>query len=47
VNVVIPRKLSAEQRQMLKAFAATLGDENLIAQNGDESLFSRVKRALR
>ncbi len=45
VNVVIPRKLSAEQRQMLKAFAATLGDENL-REDGDESLFSRVKRAL-
>ncbi len=45
VNVVIPRKLSAEQRQMLKAFAATLDDENL-REDGDESLFSRVKRAL-
>jgi molecular chaperone DnaJ len=45
VNVVIPRKLSAEQRDLLKQFAATLGDENL-NEDGDESLFARVKRAL-
>jgi molecular chaperone DnaJ len=45
VNVVIPRKLSAEQRELLQQFSATLGDENL-REDGDESLFSRVKRAL-
>jgi molecular chaperone DnaJ len=46
VNVVIPRKLSAEQRALLKQFAATLGDDNL-REDGDESLFARVRRALR
>jgi molecular chaperone DnaJ len=46
VNVVIPRKLSAEQRDLLKQFSATLGEDNL-QKDGDESLFARVKRALR
>jgi len=46
VNVVIPRKLTAEQRDLLEQFAATLGENNL-QQDGDESLFARVKRALR
>jgi molecular chaperone DnaJ len=46
VNVVIPRKLTHEQRDLLKQFSATLGEENL-QKDGDESLFSRVKRALR
>ena len=45
VNVVIPRKLTAEQRDLLKQFAATLGDDNL-REDSDESLFARVKRAL-
>jgi molecular chaperone DnaJ len=45
VNVVIPRKLSAEQRDLLKQFAATLGADNL-REDSDESLFARVKRAL-
>jgi molecular chaperone DnaJ len=45
VNVVIPRKLSAEQRDLLERFAATLGDDNL-SDHRDESLFSRVRRAL-
>ena len=44
VNVVIPRKLSAEQRQMLKAFAATLDDENL-REDGDDPVLA-CKRAL-
>ncbi|MFL5885695.1 MAG: DnaJ C-terminal domain-containing protein, partial [Thermoleophilaceae bacterium] len=46
VNVVIPRNLSHEQREMLESFAATLGDENLAKPEKHESLFSRVKRAL-
>ena len=46
VNVVIPRRLSDEQRDMLERFAATLGDENL-EEPGEESLFSRVRRAFR
>jgi molecular chaperone DnaJ len=47
VNVVVPRKLSAEQRGMLERFADTLSEENLRAADGDGSLFSRVRRALR
>jgi molecular chaperone DnaJ len=46
VNVMIPRRLNAEQRDLLERFSATLGDENL-REDGDESLFSRVRRALR
>jgi molecular chaperone DnaJ len=46
VNVVIPHNLNAEQRELLQQFAATLGDENL-REEGDESLFARMKRALR
>jgi molecular chaperone DnaJ len=46
VNVMIPRHLNAEQRELLKQFASTLGDENL-REDGDESLFARMKRALR
>jgi molecular chaperone DnaJ len=48
VNVVIPRKLSDEQRRMLEEFGATLTDRNLVApEERDESLFARVRRALR
>ena len=47
VNVVIPRRLSEEQRGMLERFAATLGAENLADPGEDESLFSRVRRAFR
>jgi molecular chaperone DnaJ len=46
VNVVIPRKLSEEQRALLKEFAATLGEQNL-REEGEDSLFARVRRALR
>jgi hypothetical protein len=42
--VVIPRKLSAEQRRMLKDFAGTITEENL---RSDEGLFAKVRRALR
>jgi molecular chaperone DnaJ len=45
VNVTIPRKLNAEQRELLERFAATLGQENL-REDSDESLFARVRRAL-
>jgi molecular chaperone DnaJ len=48
VNVVIPRNLSGEQRRMLEDFRETLGDGNLAAADDrDESLFARVRRALR
>ncbi|HEY1597189.1 MAG TPA: molecular chaperone DnaJ [Thermoleophilaceae bacterium] len=46
VNVMIPRKLNAEQRDLLERFSATLGEENLLADGEHESLFARVKRAL-
>jgi molecular chaperone DnaJ len=46
VNVLVPRNLSDEQREMLERFQATLGPQNL-SPDGDEreSLFSRVRRA--
>jgi molecular chaperone DnaJ len=47
VNVVIPRNLSDEQRRMLEEFGATLGARNLAAPERDESIFARVRRALR
>jgi molecular chaperone DnaJ len=47
VNVVIPRNLSEEQRQMLEQFGTTLGERNLAAEERDESIFARVRRALR
>ena len=46
MNVVIPRNLSEDQREMLDRFAATLGEHNLAKPEQHESLFSRVKRAL-
>jgi len=46
VNVTVPRRLSAEQRELLERFAATLGEENLREDGADESLFARVRRAL-
>jgi molecular chaperone DnaJ len=47
VNVVIPHNLSDEQRRMLEEFGATLGERNLAAEERDESIFARVRRALR
>jgi molecular chaperone DnaJ len=45
VNVVIPRNLNAEQRELLERFQDTLGEHNLAADGHHESLFSRVRRA--
>ena len=45
VNVVIPRNLSAEQRQQLERFAETLTPHNLEDEGERESLFHRVRRA--
>jgi molecular chaperone DnaJ len=45
VNVMIPRNLNSEQRDLLERFSATLGEDNL-HDNGHESLFARVRRAL-
>ena len=47
VNVVIPRNLTADQRQMLEDFSGTLTDRNLGDGKPHESLFARVRRALR
>jgi molecular chaperone DnaJ len=47
VNVVVPRKLSQDQRELLERFADTLGEENLRDPGEDGSLFSRVRRAFR
>jgi molecular chaperone DnaJ len=47
VNVVIPRRLTDEQRRMLERFSETLSEDNLRDPERDGSLFSRVKRAFR
>src|SRR4051794_31120385 len=47
VNVVIPRKLSEDQRRMLEDFAQTLGPENLEDHPEDEGFIGRVRRAFR
>jgi molecular chaperone DnaJ len=41
VNVVIPRKLTKEQKKLLEAFAATITEENL---RSDERMVSKLKR---
>ncbi len=43
VNVVIPRRLSAEQRELLEQLKDTLTEENL---RSDESIFAKLRRAL-
>jgi molecular chaperone DnaJ len=43
VNVVIPRRLTAEQRELLERFNETLQEENL---TGHESVFAKLRRAL-
>jgi len=42
VNVVIPRRLTDEQRALLHRLASTLSDDNL---RSDEGVFSKLKRA--
>jgi molecular chaperone DnaJ len=42
VNVVIPRRLSGEQRELLERLSATLSDENL---RSDEGVFAKLRRA--
>jgi molecular chaperone DnaJ len=44
VNVVVPRRLSREQREILESLAGTLDDDNL---RQDESVVAKLKRALR
>ena len=43
VNVVIPRRLTEEQRDLLEQLKATLTPENL---RSDESMFAKLRRAL-
>lgn len=44
VNVVIPRRLSEEQRDLIGRLQATLTEENL---RSDESMFTKLRRVLR
>jgi molecular chaperone DnaJ len=44
VNVVIPRRLSAEQRGLLEQLDGTLTEENL---RSDEGVFAKLRRVLR
>ncbi|MDX6649670.1 MAG: molecular chaperone DnaJ [Solirubrobacteraceae bacterium] len=44
VNVVIPRKLSGRQRELLEELGGTLTEENLSSQEG---MFAKLKRTLR
>jgi len=46
LNVVVPRNLSARQTQLLEELRESLTPDNL-EEPADESLLSRVKRALR
>ncbi len=43
VNVVIPRRLSEEQRELLEQLNGTLTEENL---RSEESMFAKLRRAL-
>ena len=43
VNVIIPRRLSDEQRELLERLNSTLGSENL---RSDESIFAKLRRVL-
>ena len=43
VNVVVPRRLDAAQRELVEQLDGTLGEENLRSQ---ETLFSKLRRAL-
>ena len=43
VNVVVPRRLNAEQRELLERLNDSLTEENLRSQ---ESMFAKLRRAL-
>ena len=43
VNVIVPRRLSEEQRELLEQLNGTLTDENL---RSEESMFAKLRRAL-
>jgi molecular chaperone DnaJ len=44
VNVVVPRRLTGEQRELLEELTATLSEDNL---RSDEGVFARLRRVLR
>lgn len=44
VNVVIPRRLTPEQRDLLGQFSDTITEENL---RSEDSMFAKLRRALR
>jgi molecular chaperone DnaJ len=44
VNVVVPRRLTAEQRELLEQLSGTLTEENL---RSEDSMFAKLRRALR
>ena len=44
VNVVVPRRLTAEQRELLGRLEGTLTEDNL---RSDEGMFAKLRRALR
>jgi molecular chaperone DnaJ len=44
VNVVVPRRLTAEQRELLERLGGTLTEENL---RSDEGVFAKLRRVLR
>ena len=43
MNVLIPRKLSAEQRRLLQELSDSLTEENL---RSHESMFAKLRRVL-
>jgi molecular chaperone DnaJ len=44
VNILIPRRLTAEQRDLLAQFSDTITEENL---RSEDSMFAKLRRALR
>ena len=44
VNVVVPRRLTAQQRELLERLMDSLGEENL---RSEEGVFAKLKRVLR
>lgn len=45
VEVIVPTRLSDEQREMVEKLAETIGPENVESGDRGESFFSRVRRA--
>jgi DnaJ-class molecular chaperone len=45
IGVIVPSRLSDEQREMVEKLAETIGPENVDPGGDEESFFSRVRRA--